>query len=147
MLDVMVATAAAWIVVGLVAAVALVATVALARAHGRRLERRMAAELGRRWDDHRPIPQVPITGVVVGSPIDTPTGPDAELRITLDELLEQRDALLEEFQDVQARIQIMKKEAERRRRVVPVRGGDETTADIIVLRDPVGDEERSERGR
>lgn len=107
----------------------------------------MAAELGRRWDDHRPIPQVPITGVVVGSPIDTPTGPDAELRITLDELLEQRDALLEEFQDVQARIQIMKKEAERRRRVVPVHDDDETSADIIVLRDPVGDEERSERGR
>jgi hypothetical protein len=147
MLDVMVATAAAWITVGLVAAVALVVTVALARAHGRRLERRMAAELGRRWDDHRPIPQVPTTWVVVGSPTDTPTGPDAELRITLDQLLEQRDALLEEFQDIQARIQIMKKEVERRRRVVPVHDDDESTADIIVLRDPADEEERSERGR
>lgn len=147
MVDVMAATAAAWITVGLVAAVALVVTVVLARAHGRRLERRMAAELGRRWDDHRPIPQVPITEVVDGSPIDTPTGPDAELRITLDQLLEQRDALLEEFQEVQAQIQIMKKEVERRRRVVPVPGDDETTADIIVLRDLARDEERSERGR
>lgn len=107
----------------------------------------MAAELGRRWDDHRPIPQDPITGVVDGSPTDTPTGPEAELRITLDDLLEQRDALLEEFQDVQARIQVMKREVERRRRVVPVHDDNDTTADIIVLRDPVGDEERSERGR
>ena len=90
---------------------------------------------------------VPITGVVVGSPIDTLTGPDAELRITLDHLLEQRDALLEEFQEVQMRIQAMKKEVERRRRVVPVHDDDETSADIIVLRDPTTDEKRSERGR
>lgn len=147
MMDVVAATAVLWITCGFVAAVALVATVALARAHGRRLERRMAAELGRRWDDRRQIPQVPITAVVDGSSTDTVTEPDAELRITLDELLEQRDALLEEFQDVQAQIQIMKKEAERRRRVVSVRDGDETTADIILLRSPVADEERSQPGR
>ena len=147
MMNVVAATAARWITCGFVAAVALIVTVALARAHGRRLERRMAAELGRRWDDRRQIPQVPITVVVEGSSIDEAAGPEAELRITLDELLEQRDALLEEFQDVQAEIQVMKKEAERRRRVVPVRDGDETTADIIILRGPIADEERSERGR
>jgi hypothetical protein len=96
---------------GLVAAVVLAVTAALARAHGRRLERRMAAELGRRRDEHRPSPL---------EEAREPAGPDAELRITLDDLLTQRDHLLEEFQDVQSHIRILKREVERRRRLVVV---------------------------
>jgi hypothetical protein len=71
----------------------------------------MAAELGRRRDDHRPSP--------LEAACD-PADPDAELRITLDDLLEQRDRLLEEFQDVQSRIRTLKREVERRRRLVVV---------------------------
>ena len=71
----------------------------------------MATELGRRRDDHRPPPLEAVCD---------PAGPDAELRITLDELLEQRDQLLEEFQDVQSRIRILKREVERQRRLAAV---------------------------
>jgi hypothetical protein len=115
-------TTSLWVWTGLVAAVVLAATTVLARAHGRRLERRMAAELGRRWDEHRPSPPEVACD---------PAGPDAELRITLVELLEQRDQLLEEFQDVQSRIRILKREVERRQRLVAV----DDHADIITLHD------------
>ncbi len=131
MRHVIVATATVWILVGLVTAAALALTVALARAHGRRLERRMFEELGRRFE----------------APSPTPAGPDVELRITLDQLLEQRDILLEEFQDVQIQIQTLKSQRERRRRVVSVRNDAGTTADIIVLHHLDTDRERSERRR
>jgi hypothetical protein len=117
--------AAFWVSLGLVAAVVLVTVCLLARARGRRLERRMAAELGRRWDEHRPswtdVVLVPAGDGDVAGAEDR----DAGLRITLDELLGQRDALLEEFQEVQARIRILKNEMHRRRPFVPVVGGDE----------------------
>ena len=118
-------TATFWVSIGLVAAVVLVTVCLLARARGRRLERRMAAELGRRRDEHRPswtdVVLVPAGGGDVAGAED----PDAGLRITLDELLGQRDELLEEFQEVQARIRILKKEVERRRHLVAVVAGDE----------------------
>jgi hypothetical protein len=113
-------TATLWVSIGLVAAVVLVTVCLLARARGRRLERRMAAELGRSRDEHRPswsnVVLVPAGGGDVAGAED----PDAGLRITLDELLGQRDALLEEFQEIQARIRILKKEVERRRNLVAV---------------------------
>lgn len=147
MLHVMVATATVWIAIALVATVALVLTAALASARGHRLERRMAAELGRRWNEHRPFPQTP-EPMAGGETAATPEGPDAELRITLDQLLEQRDALLEEFQDVQVQIQFLKKEVERRRRFVAVPADPhEPVADVIVLRDATSDDERQERRR
>ena len=142
----MVATATAWILVGFAIAVALALTASVARAHGRRLERRMAAELGRRWDPSASVQPSPVAGDAAAQPT-APEGPDGDLQITLDQLLEQRDTLLEEFQDVQMQIQILKKETERRRRVVSVPDDDETTADIIVLRDPANDNERSMRRR
>ena len=117
-------TATLWVSIGLVAAVVLVTVCLLARARGRRLERRMAAELGRRRDEHRPSwshgALVPAGGGDVAGAED----PNAELRITLDDLLGQRDALLEEFQEVQARIRILKREVERRRHLVAVTAGE-----------------------
>ena len=152
MLSTMVASAIERIVVCLVAAVALAGTAALARAHGRRLERRMAAELGRRWGEpssSRPDPSPEAVGT---SPSEGPVDPDAELRITLDELLEQRDALLEEFQAVQSEIQTVKREVERRHPVIPVIVPDDDEigareAEVIVLQNLSPDEERSERRR
>jgi hypothetical protein len=138
-----------WVSLGLVAAVVLVVTSALARAHGRRLEHRMAAELGRRWDEHRPS-QAAAASESAGVGGADPGGPDAELRITLDDLLGQRDRLLEEFQDVQTRIQILKKEVERRRRLMGV----DDQADVIVLHDeeatasePDGSKDRPQQRR
>lgn len=84
----------------------------------------MAAELGRRRDEHRPSwshgALVPAGGGDVAGAED----PNAELRITLEDLLGQRDALLEEFQEVQARIRILKREVERRRHLVAVTAGE-----------------------
>jgi len=114
-----------WIWIGLVAAVVLVTVSLLARARGRRLERRMAAELGRRWDEHRPSLTDAVLEPAGDGNVARAEDPDAGLRITLDELLGHRDALLEEFQEVQARIRILKKEVERRRRLVAVVGGDQ----------------------
>lgn len=114
-----------WVLIGLVAAVALVTVCLLARARGRRLERRMAAELGRHWDEHRPSWADGLLVAAGDGDVADAEDSDAGLRITLDELLGQRDALLEEFQEVQARIRILKNEMARRRPFVPVIGGDE----------------------
>jgi hypothetical protein len=113
-------TATLWVSIGLVAAVVLVTVCLLARARGRRLERRMAAELGRRWDEHRPSWSDGVLVPAGGGDVVGGEDPDAELRITLDDLLGQRDALLEEFQEVQARIRILKREVERRRHLAAV---------------------------
>jgi hypothetical protein len=116
-------------VIGLVAAAALVAVIVLSRAHGRRLERRMAAELGYRA-------ATPLASIAESAP--RPVGAqrtdrfreDPELRITLDELIEQRDRLLEVYQRVQDRIQEAQ-EDERRRRPAPAG----PAPNVIVLRD------------
>ena len=152
MLSTMVASAIERIVICLVAAVALAGTAALARAHGRRLERRMAAELGRRWGESGPSRPDPSPEAVGTSPSEGSEDPDAELRITLDELLERRDALLEEFQAVQSEIQSVKREVERRRPVIPAILPDDdeigpSEAEVIVLRNLAPDEERSQPGR
>ncbi len=108
--------------------VAVVLTAWIARARGRRLERRMVAELGRRWE---PMPERP--------PVD-----DADLQITLYELLGQRDELLEEFQAVQAQITVLKRRVERRRPVAAVADDDE---DTVVRLHEVLPEEWAERRR
>jgi hypothetical protein len=122
------AQAALWVSIGLVAAVVLVTICLLARARGRRLERRMAAELGRRWDEHRPSWSDGVLVPAGDGDVAGAEGPDAGLRITLEELLGQRDALLEEFQEIQARIRILKREVERRRHLVAVTAGEEDVA-------------------
>ncbi len=147
MVRVVVATAAAWMTVGFLAAAALVCTAALARAHGRRSERRKAAALTRRLTDRRPGPAGPHHAAPTGSARGVQGRPETELRHTLDHLFEERDALLEEFQQVQTQIHATKRQVERRRRVVPMSDGDANMADVIVLRDPTAPEERSEHGR
>jgi hypothetical protein len=115
--------------IGLVAAAALAAVIALSRAHGRRLERRMAAELG-------PHEVTPTAFAPESAP--TPIGAegidrfrrDPELRITLDELIEQRDHLLEVYQRVQDRIQ-RAQELEHRNGPAP----QGPPSNVIVLRD------------
>jgi len=118
-----------WISLGLVL---IVAVAMLATARGRRLERRASAEGGRRWND-------PAVKVHEEGP---PEGADAELRVTLDELIAQRDLLLEEFQEVQARIQVLKREVERRHRLASM----EEEADVIVLHDTETPERPESRG-
>ncbi len=147
MVRVLVATAAAWITVGFLAGAALACTAVLARAHERRSERLAAAALSRRWTDRHPTPAVPFSDAVAGRGGGVPGRPEAELKRTLDHLLEERDALLEEFQEVQTQIHTMKRQVERRRRVLALGDGDATMADVIVLREPTIHEERSERGR
>ena len=120
---------ALWISLGLVL---IVAVAMIATARGRRLERRATAERGRRWTD--PAAKVHEQG--------PPDGADAELRVTLDDLIAQRDLLLEEFQEVQARIQVLKKEVERRGRLAAV----EEEADVIVLHDTESPERPESRG-
>jgi hypothetical protein len=74
--------------IGLVAAAALAAFVVQSRAHGRQLERRLATELGPPtvWP---PPPVVETVPAPVGAArADGPRRRDAELRITLEELLE-----------------------------------------------------------
>jgi hypothetical protein len=147
MVRVLVATATAWITVGFLAAAALVCTGALARAHGRRSERRKAATLTRRLTDRGPGPAGPHHAALARSASGVRGSPETELRHTLDHLLEERDALLEEFQQVQTQIHATKRQVERRRRVVPMSDGDANMADVIVLRAPTVHEERSEHGR
>lgn len=140
MLRVMGAAATAWIFIALAAALALVVTAAAARAQGRRLERRMVAELGRRWDQQQQTPPAPVTVPDTASTADDMA---PELQVTLEELLSQRDVLLEEFQTVQAQISVLKKRVARRRPVAPVVDDDET----IVHLHEVLPEEWAERRR
>lgn len=153
MVNVMVATATAWIFIALAVAAALVLTAAAARAQGRRMERRMVAELGRRWDQSTPNapvnePHTPSVAAGAAGPtgagVEPPRG-DADLQITLEELLGQRDLLLEEFQAVQAQISVLKKRVDKRRPVAAVarEGQDES---VIQLHD-VLPEEWAERRR
>lgn len=145
MLPVMVAAATAWIFVSLVVVAALLLTAVIARAQGRRLERRMVAELGRRWDQ-------PVAASVTVPPDDpfsephglAPVRPDDDLQITLEELLSQRDVLLEEFQTVQAQITVLKKRVQRRRPVAAV--ADQTDETVAQLHE-VLPEEWAERRR
>jgi hypothetical protein len=141
-MDVMVGTATAWIVVAFVVVAALLLTAVIARAQGRRLERRMVAELGQRW--YPPLPET------VSVPPDDPRSSpapvraDDDLQITLEDLLSQRDVLLEEFQTVQQQITLLKKRVQRRRPVAAVAG--ETDETVVLLHD-VLPEEWAERRR
>jgi hypothetical protein len=132
MLHVMIAAVTSWVVIALVVVFALFVTAAAARAQGRRLERRMVAQLGRRWD--HPVQEDPAV-----APREAADGPraDPELQITLEELLGQRDVLLEEFQAVQAQITILKKRVDRRRPVAAVTEEDEN---IVRLHDVLPEE-------
>lgn len=148
MLHVMVAAVTAWIFIALAAAFVLVLTAAAARAQGRRLERRMVAELGKRWDQR--MQSIPVGSAVPHADADAGTGPGAEappadpdLQITLEDLLGQRDVLLEEFQAVQEQIRVLKKRVDRRRPVVAVEDEDEN---VVRLHD-VLPEEWAERHR
>ena len=144
MVHVMVAAATAWIFIALVAVFALVATAAAARAQGRRLERRMVAELGRRWDQQmQRVPARPQGDSRVGAegPGDRPQA-DPELQITLEDLLSQRDVLLEEFQAVQAQIAMLKQRVDRRRPVMEV-----SEENIIRLHDVLPQEWAERRRR
>jgi hypothetical protein len=148
MVHVMVAAAAAWIFIALAAVAVLVLTAIAARAQGRRMERRMVAELGRRWDQPTPAgatgqPSDPPATAAPVSADPAPQSPDADLQITLDELLSQRDVLLEEFQAVQAQISTLKKRVERRRPVAVAPDEDES---VVQLHD-VLPEEWAERRR
>ena len=145
MLPIMVATATAWIFISFAVVAALLLTAVIARAQGRRLERRMVAELGRRWD--QPVP------ATVSLPPDDPRGAppalaparaDDDLQITLEELLSQRDVLLEEFQTVQAQITVLKKRVQRRRPVAAV--ADQRDESVVHLHE-VLPEEWAERRR
>ena len=140
MLHVMVAAATAWIFIALAAALALVVTAAAARAQGRRLEHRMVAELGRRWDQQQQMQHMS-ENVPDAAPAVDDMAP--ELQVTLEELLSQRDVLLEEFQAVQAQISMLKKRVERRRPVTAVADDDEA---VVQLHD-VLPEEWAERRR
>jgi hypothetical protein len=154
MVRVMVATATTWIFIALAAAVALILTAAAARAQGRRLERRMVAELGRRWDQRVQAFPVNVQGggsaAAEGSaPAGTggePHRSDPDLQITLEELLSQRDVLLEEFQAVQAQISVLKKRVERDRPVVAV-SDDNDDDEIVIQLNEVLPEEWAERRR
>ena len=100
--DLMAATTA-WVLLAVLATLGLVLAAAGARAHGRRLEQRMVAELGRRWDPPA-------------------SEPDPELRITLENLLSQRDGLLEEFHSIQSEIDVVKRYIGRRPGTMVVEG-------------------------
>ena len=138
MLHVMIAAVTSWVVIALAVVFALFATAAAARAQGRRLERRMVSQLGRRWD--HAVQEDP-----AAAPREAVDGPpaDPDLQITLEELLGQRDVLLEEFQAVQAQITMLKKRVDRRRPVAAVTEEDEN---VIRLHD-VLPEEWAERRR
>ncbi len=131
MVHVMVAAASAWIFIALAAVAVLVLTAIAARAQGRHMERRMVAELGRRWDQPKPTDAMsqaedpPATDKHVSAD-PAPHSPDADLQITLEGLLSQRVVLLEEFQAVQAQITTLKKRVERRRPAPVVEDEDET---------------------
>jgi hypothetical protein len=112
-----------WLIASFVLAAVLILCVAMARAHGRRMEHRVAAELGRRWE------------------LQISTPPDPELQITLDELLAQRNELLEQFQEVQEQIRELRTVEARRRLLYPV----EDVSNVIMLRDE-GAEEENARG-
>ena len=146
MLPVMVATATAWIFISFVVVAALLLTAVIARAQGRRLERRMVAELGRRWD--QPVPTTvtlpPDDPFSAPPPGLAPVRADDDLQITLEELLSQRDVLLEEFQTVQAQITMLKKRVQRRRPVAAV--ADQTDETVVQLHE-VLPEEWAERRR
>ena len=148
MLHVMVAAVTAWIFIALAAAFVLALTAAAARAQGRHLERRMVAELGKRWDQRmQSIPEgsdLAHTGTDASAvPAGEAPPSDPDLQITLEDLLGQRDVLLEEFQAVQAQIRVLKKRVDRRRPVVVVEDEDE---DVVRLHD-VLPEEWAERHR
>jgi hypothetical protein len=128
MLHVMVAAATAWIFIALAAALALVVTAAAARAQGRRLERRMVTELGRRWEQQQRTQPVPVKTDTTSASAGDDTAP--ELQVTLEELLGQRDVLLEEFQTVQAQISVLKQRVARRRPVTAVVDDDETVVQL-----------------
>jgi hypothetical protein len=145
MLRVMIAAATSWVVIALAVVFALFLTAAAARAHGRRLERRMVAQLGRRWDQGETLsvdagPRVRIDARVG---VEAKRPPEAELQITLEDLLSQRDVLLEEFQTVQAQITLLKRRADRRRPAAKVTEKEEN---VIRLHD-VLPEEWAERRR
>jgi hypothetical protein len=146
MVHVMVAAATAWIFIALAAVLALVVTAAAARAQGRRLERRMVAELGKRWDQR--VQSIPVDVAAPTANVATAGAetlrPDQELQITLEDLLSQRDVLLEEFQTVQAQISVLKKRVDRRRAVTAV--ADDADETVIQLHD-VLPEEWAERRR
>jgi hypothetical protein len=153
MLHVMVAAATAWIFIAFAAVFACVATAAAARAQGRRLERRMVAELGRRWDQRMqnvPLiaPESPSSAAAGATPAGSDAGrapaADPDLRITLEDLLTQRDLLLEEFQEVQAQISVLKKRVERRKPIAAV--ADDDDENVVRLHD-VLPEEWAERRR
>jgi hypothetical protein len=119
-----------WLLIGSVAAAALALIFALARAYGRGLERRLAAELGRRWEAHHAPPRP--TDRPDASPVDRPGRTEAELHLTLQVLIEQRDTLLEELQIVQASIRRLTREAAQGRRLTAVEDG----AEVITLHEP-----------
>jgi hypothetical protein len=128
MLEVMVAAAGVWLALAVAILAVVLATAAIARTRGRRLQRDMVRELGRRWE---PMPEQPPAN-------------DGDLRITLEELLSQRDELLEEFQAVQAQITVLKRRVERRKPVAAVPGDDDES---VVRLHEVLPEEWAERRR
>ncbi len=116
-------------VIVLLAAAALAALVALSRAHGRQLERRLAMELGPPTMQPEAAAVETAQGYGGGGRAEALLRPDAELRITLEELLEQRDHLLEAVQRVQDRIHQVRAEERHGR---PSRHA--ATSNVIVLR-------------
>ena len=128
MLEVMVAAAGVWLALAVAILAVVLAIAAIARTRGRRLQSDMVRELGRRWE---PMPE------------QAPAH-DGELSITLEELLSQRDELLEEFQAVQAQITVLKRRVERRRPVTALPRDDEES---VVRLHEVLPEEWAERRR
>jgi hypothetical protein len=138
MLHVMIAAVTSWVVIAFAVVFAMFLTATAARAQGRRLERRMVAQLGRRWDH-----EMDETPAIPHPDADGGSRADPDLQITLEELLGQRDVLLEEFQAVQAQITMLKKRVDRRRPVAAVPEEDEN---VVKLHD-VLPEEWAERRR
>jgi hypothetical protein len=127
MLEVMVAAAGVWLALAVAILAVILAMAAIARTRGRRLQHDMVQKLGRRWE---PVPESPAN--------------DGDLRITLDELLSQRDELLEEFQAVQAQITVLKRRVDRRKPVAVLPRDDDES--VIRLHE-VLPEEWAERRR
>jgi hypothetical protein len=104
---------AAWFVISVLATAVLAAAGAYALARGRRLERKMATELGGRWEQ------------------DGSSLLDAELNISLEQLLDERDTLMQEFRQVQDQIRQVRTDDAIRGRIATM--GD--TSNVVPLRE------------